>query len=86
VPIFVLEDEFHAEVIARFSTRDEAWQAVRKRASDPGSIENRAPCTSWSTCKREYVIVEYDVSKQPWIQLSRQSVLTVEQGRAIWPT
>jgi len=86
VSIFVLEDDFHAELIGQFSTREDAWSEVQGRADDPSSIENRAPCTSWETCKRNYVIVEYDDSTHPWIELSRQSALTIEHDRAVWPS
>jgi hypothetical protein len=84
VSIFVLEDDFHDDLIAESPTREEAWREVQKRAHDPTSVENRAPCTSWPTCRRDYAIVEYDNSKLPWQELSRRSVLTIEQGRAIW--
>lgn len=84
--IFVLEDDFHAELIGQFSSREDAWSEVLRRADDPSSIENRAPCTSWETCKREYVIVEYDDSNRSWIELSRQKVLTIEHERAVWPS
>lgn len=56
----------------------------QRKISATIAVENRAPCTSWPTCRRDYAIVEYDNSKQPWQELSRRSVLTIEQGRAIW--
>ena len=84
--IFVLEDDFHADEIVRFPTRQEAWRDMQRRASDPTSVENQAPCTSWKTCKRDYVIVEYDDSTQPWTRISSERVLTIEGGRATWAT
>lgn len=70
--MFVIEDELHCDWHGQFATFDEAVAALRRRATLPwDEPPNVAPCTSWKTCGREYVIIEFDDSHQPWKELRR---------------
>ncbi len=85
VPIFVIEDESHAEQIGEFGTFDDALAEVRRRAEMPwDQPPNAAPCTTWKTCGRKYEIVEYDASQTPWRQLSRTRILEVSAEGPKW--
>jgi hypothetical protein len=58
--MFVIEDELHAELHGSFDTLDAAVAELRRRAAIPWDQDpNRAPCTSWRTCGRDYLIREY---------------------------
>jgi hypothetical protein len=59
--MFTIEDELHSENHGEFPTFDGALAELRHRASIPWDVEpNRAPCTSWRTCGRDYEIAKYD--------------------------
>ena len=45
---------------------------------------NRAPCTSWRTCGREYHILEYDVSGESWKLLRDVPALKISSKGVAW--
>ena len=80
--MFVIEDELHAEwQEGLFETRQLAISELRRRAAISWNEEpNRAPCTSWSTCGRQYVLIEYDDSKE----LTRELILEISSTGVRW--
>jgi hypothetical protein len=83
--MFVVEDEIHAEWEGQFSSFDEAVVEIRRRATIPwDQPPNVAPCMSWMTCGREYVVIEFDESHTPWKELRRVAVLAVSASGAKW--
>jgi hypothetical protein len=83
--MFVIEDEIHAEHHGQFRTFDEALAELRRRAKTPwDEAPNEAPCISWPTCEREYVILEFDDSNTPWKELRRVPVLNVSASGVKW--
>ena len=76
--MFLIEDEWHAEEHARFDTREQAIDELRRLATIPwNEAPNRAPSTSWMTCGRRYDLIEYDATTSPWTQLSRAFILEI---------
>lgn len=83
--MFLIEDNFHAEAQGKYSSFEEALTELKIRARIPfGEGVNKCPCTNWSSCQREYHIIEYDDSKLPWKELTRQEVLTITQNGVEW--
>ena len=83
--MYVIEDEIHAEVCGEFSDFEGAVVELKSRARIQwDSPPNRCPCQSWTTCGREYAIVEYDDTQTPWTQLSRKTMLSVSRSGAVW--
>lgn len=83
--MFVIEDQFHAEPIGRFASRNEALAELRRLAETPwDQAPNVAPCGSWRTCGREYELIEYDVAVSPWRELSRTEALNVSAAGFEW--
>jgi len=83
--MFRIEDERHAEPQGEFSTLQEAVAELRRRAALPWNEEpNVAPCTNWQNCGRNYEIIEYDVSTNPWRELRRISALEVSANGVHW--
>jgi hypothetical protein len=83
--MFTIEDEIHAEPGAEFATRDEAITELHRLATLPwDEAPNKAPCMSWQTCGRRYVVVEYDQRWTPWRRLSSVLVLDVSSKGASW--
>lgn len=83
--MFVIEDEVHAEHHGHFGSFHEALAELRRRAKVPwNEAPNVAPCMSWSTCEREYVILEFDDSSTPWKELRRVPVLNVSASGVKW--
>ncbi len=85
-PLFIIEDEIHADQHGgAFESREEALAELRHRALLPWDDEvNRAPCMNWTTCGREYWIVEYDASSTPWKELDRIHALDVSADGLTW--
>ncbi len=83
--MFAIEDELHGEPGAEFATRDEAMAELQRLAILPwNEPPNQAPCVSWVTCGRNYVLLEYDQSFTPWRQLSATPMLKISNKGANW--
>lgn len=54
---FAIFDETHCEFISEFDHLQEAIEELQRLSKIPWDAPpNRAPCTSWRTCHRDYVI------------------------------
>lgn len=83
--MFIIEDEVHAEWCGEFESFEEALAELRARSTIARELQpNVCPCTSWKTCSREYSIVEFDTSREPWSEVSRTPVLAVSSNGATW--
>ncbi|AGY56375.1 hypothetical protein GKIL_0128 [Gloeobacter kilaueensis JS1] len=84
--MFIIEDDNHAETQAgRFASFDEALAELQRRSCLPwNEPPNRAPCTSWRTCGRQYVIVECDTSVRPWEPIQSHTVLEISAAGVKW--
>jgi hypothetical protein len=83
--MFVIEDEIHAEHHGHYDSFDDALAELRRRAKISwDESPNVAPCMSWQTCEREYVILEFDDSSIPWKELRRVPVLNVSASGVKW--
>jgi hypothetical protein len=85
--MFNIEDELHDEQHeGDFETFDGAVAELKRLAQLPWDRPpNLAPCTSWKTCGRKYVVVEFEPSA-PRKELSRTSVLEVGRNGPRWLT
>lgn len=83
--MFVIEDEMHAEHHGQFVSFEEAMTELRRRAQIPwDQAPNVAPCTSWKTCGREYVVIEFDDSHIPWKARRRVPVFEMSASGVKW--
>ncbi len=83
--MIIIEDLVHAEQQGQYSTLSEAFSELRHLAEMPWDREpNRCPCTSWQTCNREYEIIEYDTSFNPWKEMRRFGTLKVSRKGVVW--
>jgi hypothetical protein len=83
--MFVIEDVTHAEPSGEFASLGEAVNELRRRAGLPWDQgPNRAPCMNWQACGRDYEIVEYEVSQQPWQELRRIPAFAVSAQGVVW--
>ena len=82
---FVVEDEMHAEICGEYSSFEDAVTEVRRRADIPwNESPNRCPCTARKTCGRNYEVVEYDATKEPWIRLTSTPMLRLSADEVTW--
>lgn len=86
VAMFIIEDELHAEwQEGEYATLEAALGELRTRAELRwDESPNQAPCMSWRTCGRMYVIVEFDASVTPWRELQRVPTLEVAAKGVTW--
>ncbi len=86
--VFVIEDESHAEWCGKFASYEEALRELKVRAKLPWDMEpNKCTCTSWETCGRNYIIIEFENSKgESWEELSRSLILSVSSQGTVWHT
>ena len=84
--MFIIEDEFHAEwQDGEFATLHDAISELKRRAKIPWDEEpNKAPCTNWRNCGRQYVVIEYDDSVSPWKEQSRIYILDIRAKGVKW--
>jgi len=83
--MFVIQDEWHAELSDAFPTREDAVEELlRLRAIDWDQPPNRAPCTSWRTCGRRYSLIEFDDRFTPWRTLSCVWALDISAEGVSW--
>ena len=83
--MFIIEDEAHSEYIAEVQTWEEAITELKRLSKIPWDKEpNQAPCISWKTCGREYIIIEFDGDGNSAKQLRRVSALGVSAESITW--
>jgi hypothetical protein len=82
--VFIIEDEAHAEFQdGEFQSEQDAMTELHRRAQLPwDQTPNVAPCTSWRTCGRRYVLVE--CVKSPWKELLRRPILDISAEGVTW--
>ncbi len=82
---FVIEDEMHDEWLGEFSTLKEVIEKLQGLAAIPWDEDpNRAPCTSWKTCGRDYYIIEFDDSSTPWTEINNKHIMRVDSRGSTW--
>ena len=82
---FVIEDEWHSEQVGKYTSLDEAWKELKRRATiEWNRSPNVAPCMSWETCGRNYEIIEYEDSVAPWEVVRRITGLVIDSTGLIW--
>jgi len=85
LPVFVFEDEIHCDWHGQYATLGDAIAELRRRATLRWDEQpNGAPCTSWESCGREYVIIEFDDSPSPWKELRRIPAFEVSASGVEW--
>lgn len=83
--MFVIEDEWHAEWIGEYTSRGDAYDALRKLADLPwNEPPNVCPCKSWQTCGRRYHLIKFDASAEPWRKVEDEPVLEVSATGIRW--
>jgi hypothetical protein len=84
--MFTIEDERHDErQEGEFATFASAVAALRRLAQLPWDRPpNLAPCTSWKTCGRKYVVVEYESLTQALKEINRTDTLEVGRDGPRW--
>jgi len=83
--LFVIEDEIHCEECGRFSSFRQALDELQRLSAIAwDQPPNAAPCMSWATCGREYVVIEYDDSQSPWREIKRTAVLNIVASGVEW--
>jgi hypothetical protein len=59
-----IEDEIYCERAGPYESFEAAVAELRRRAGIAwDAAPNQPPCTSWRTCGREYVVLEYDARR-----------------------
>lgn len=84
--VVIIEDESHAEwQDGQYLTIEEALEELKRRSTIPwNQSPNCCPCTSWQTCGREYYIVEFDDSSEPWEEIRRVGSLQISAKGVVW--
>ena len=83
--IFAIEDEIHAESWANYPSFEAALEELERRAKIPwNAAPNKAPCKEWETCKREYILVEYEDANEPWQDISKTPLLEISAEGVTW--
>ena len=82
---YVIEDDWHAEWSGEYSSYDDAFAELRRRAESPwDEPPNQAPCMSWQTCGRAYWIIEFASKEEPWEVLNRIWIFNISAEGVTW--
>ena len=82
---FHIEDQLHPEIEGPFASIEAVLAELRRLAAIPWEeTPNRAPCTSWHECGREYYIRESDKTSTPWQMLRRVHALDISAAEVRW--
>lgn len=82
---YVIEEEWHCSLEWEYNTFQEALDELKRRSEIPWNIEpNKAPCMSWESCSKLYVIIEYDISITPYIMLDKKEILEISSKWVDW--
>ncbi len=83
--MFVIEDEWHAEWIGEFDSREEAEVELRRLANlSWDELPNVCPCKSWRKCGRRYYVIHFETSSEPWRVLNDEARLEVSAKGTEW--
>ena len=83
---YIIEDEFHCEYIWEFDILEDAISELKKLSVTKWmEWRNRPPCTSWKTCVRDYLLMEFsDTTKSPWKQERRENIFSINENGIKW--
>ena len=71
---YLIQDEFHCERQWEYNSFNEALLEIERISKLPYDIEpNICPCTSWKTCGRDYIIIEYENG----VEIKRSEILEI---------
>lgn len=83
--LFVIEDMTHCEWHGEFATLEAASAEMRRLAAIAwDGPPNAAPCTSWRTCGRDWILIEYEDAVDPWQEIRRSGTLRVNANGTTW--
>jgi hypothetical protein len=83
--ITIIADQIHAEEQGRYRNLSDALSELQRLSQIPWDQEpNKCPCMSWQTCSREYEIIEYDNSFNPWKETQRFGTLEISSKGVFW--
>jgi hypothetical protein len=83
--MFEIEDELHAEGIKDCKGLEDAIAELKRLSKIPyGQEPNLAPCVSWRTCGRRYIINEFDDSVNPSRLVQRIDGFEIDASEINW--
>ena len=83
--MFILLDKFHYERIGIYDSYEEALNKAIEISKIPWNIPpNKAPCTNWKKCGREYVIVERIKKNNKSLKVSEVDIFNISSNGVIW--
>ena len=84
--MYLIQDEEHAEQQpGEYASLPEAVAELRRRATIPWDAPpNQAPCISWKTCGRRYVVIECDRLAADWKEIRRIPMLHISSSGPRW--
>jgi hypothetical protein len=84
--VILIQDDRHSELQkTEYESFREAVAELKRRATIPfHEPPNRAPCSGWRTCGREYSLREFEKTAPPWKSLRKVVVLEVSPTGVVW--
>jgi hypothetical protein len=75
---FIIEDETHSEQMSEHGSLEAAQLELARLEALPWDKQpNLAPCGSWETCGRNYVLIEGENIGDEWRQISRTPMFDI---------
>jgi hypothetical protein len=81
---FLVEDDFHSDLMETFESYDEALGYLEVIVLAPwGTDPNDPPCGNMA-CERSYVIIEYDSKGEAWTEIGQHAAVRVTAEGIEW--
>ena len=83
--MFIIEDSLHSETIVESESYEKIIQEIKRISIIPFETEpNVPPCQNHENCKREYDIIEYNTSTDPWVEIKRIPIFSISKNEIKW--
>jgi hypothetical protein len=85
VRTFAINDSIHLDQEGTYRSIDAALARLRQLARQPwDAAPNRAPCSSWESCGRDWEILEYEVETIPWQLRETIPAVSISRDAVTW--
>jgi hypothetical protein len=76
---YIIEDSDHCEHLGTYTSLADAQLELNRLAALPwNEAPNRAPCGSWETCGRNYVLIEGTGYDNEWCEIRRTAIFAID--------
>lgn len=82
---YIIQDTIHCEYIWEYDNLTSALEILKNLSKLWWDKDkNKASCSSWETCGREYEFIEYEISWDKWEELNREAIFDISNSGIVF--